>query len=118
MRVVGGKWGGVPLESPEGRGVTRPTTDRNREAMASMILSARGLNLGGASVLDTPLYRYPTLSFAAQVLTVVGLGIARAAIDEVLGMAAGRAIVRIRLRLRCIRGRAGPGHRGAAGGAP
>lgn len=52
MRVVSGKWGGVPLESPEGRGVTRPTTDRNREAMASMILSARGLNLGGASVLD------------------------------------------------------------------
>ena len=52
MRVVGGKWGGRPLESPEGRGVTRPTTDRNREAMASMILSARGLDLGGASVLD------------------------------------------------------------------
>ena len=52
MRVVGGKWGGMPLESPEGRGVTRPTTDRNREAMASMILSARGLDLGGASVLD------------------------------------------------------------------
>ena len=52
MRVVGGKWGGVPLESPEGRGVTRPTTDRNREAMASMILSARGLNLEGSSVLD------------------------------------------------------------------
>ena len=52
MRVVGGKWGGVPLESPEGRGVTRPTTDRNREAMASMILSARGLNIEGSSVLD------------------------------------------------------------------
>lgn len=52
MRVVGGKWGGKPLESPEGRGVTRPTTDRNREAMASMILSARGLDLEGASVLD------------------------------------------------------------------
>ena len=52
MRVVGGKWGGRPLESPEGRGVTRPTTDRNREAMASMILSARGLDLEGASVLD------------------------------------------------------------------
>lgn len=48
---------------------------------------------GGAASLDTPLYRYPTLSFAAQVLTVVGLGIARAAIDEVLGMAAGRASV-------------------------
>ena len=52
MRVVGGKWGGMPLESPEGRGVTRPTTDRNREAMASMILSARELNLEGSSVLD------------------------------------------------------------------
>ncbi|MFC5768900.1 acyl-CoA dehydrogenase family protein [Thauera sinica] len=48
---------------------------------------------GGASSLETPLYRYPTLSFAAQVLTVVGLGIARAAIDEVIGMAAGRASV-------------------------
>ncbi|WP_130811945.1 16S rRNA (guanine(966)-N(2))-methyltransferase RsmD [Olsenella sp. Marseille-P4559] len=52
MRVVGGKWGGRSLESPDGRGVTRPTTDRTREAMASMILSARGLDLGGASVLD------------------------------------------------------------------
>lgn len=48
---------------------------------------------GGAASLDTPLYRYPTLSFAAQVLTVVGLGIGRAAINEVLGMAAGRASV-------------------------
>ncbi len=48
---------------------------------------------GGPASLDTPLYRYPTLSFAAQVLTVVGLGIGRAAIVEVLGMAAGRASV-------------------------
>lgn len=48
---------------------------------------------GGASSLDTPLYRYPTLAFAAQVLTVVGLGIARSAIDEVLGMAAERTSV-------------------------
>ncbi|MFT3760194.1 acyl-CoA dehydrogenase family protein [Thauera sp.] len=48
---------------------------------------------GGASSLDTPLYRYPSLSLATQVLTVVGLGIARAAIDEVLNMAGGRASV-------------------------
>lgn len=48
---------------------------------------------GGASSLDTPLYRYPTLALAAQVLSVVALGIARAAIDEVLGMAAGRTSV-------------------------
>ncbi|MGI6229301.1 MAG: 16S rRNA (guanine(966)-N(2))-methyltransferase RsmD [Tractidigestivibacter sp.] len=52
MRVVGGKWRGKPLEAPDGRAVTRPTTDRNREAMASMILSAKGLDLAGCSVLD------------------------------------------------------------------
>lgn len=48
---------------------------------------------GSASTLDTPLYRYPALSLAAQVLAVVGLGIARAAIDEVVGSARGRASV-------------------------
>ncbi len=44
---------------------------------------------GGAPSLDSPLYRYPSLSFATQVLTVVNLGIARAAIDEVINMATG-----------------------------
>lgn len=52
MRIVGGKWRGRQIEAPEGRGVTRPTTDRTREAIASMILSARGLDLAGTSVLD------------------------------------------------------------------
>ncbi len=52
MRIVGGKWRGLAVEAPEGRGTTRPTTDRNRERMASMILSAAGLDLGGISVLD------------------------------------------------------------------
>ena len=52
MRIVGGKWRGRQIEAPEGRGVTRPTTDRMRESMASMILSARGLDLSGESVLD------------------------------------------------------------------
>lgn len=52
MRIVGGKWRGRQIEAPEGRGTTRPTTDRTREAIASMILSARGLDLAGASVLD------------------------------------------------------------------
>lgn len=51
MRVVGGKWRGHPLEAPEGRS-TRPSTDRTREALASMILSAEGLSLEGLSVLD------------------------------------------------------------------
>lgn len=52
MRIVGGKWRGRQIEAPEGRGVTRPTTDRTREQIASMILSARGLDLAGDSVLD------------------------------------------------------------------
>ena len=48
---------------------------------------------GGKPSLDTPLFCYPTLAFAAQVLSVVGLGIARAALDEVLAMAGGRTSV-------------------------
>lgn len=52
MRIVGGKWRGRAIEAPEGRGTTRPTTDRTRESIASMILSARGLDLTGVSVLD------------------------------------------------------------------
>ena len=52
MRIVGGKWRGRAIESPKGRDVTRPTTDRTREQVASMILSARGLDLSGDSVLD------------------------------------------------------------------
>ncbi len=52
MRIVGGKWKGRAIEAPKGRDVTRPTTDRGREQMASMILSARGLDIEGDSVLD------------------------------------------------------------------
>lgn len=52
MRIVGGKWRGRRVEAPEGRGTTRPTTDRAREQIASMVLSARGLDLTGDSVLD------------------------------------------------------------------
>lgn len=52
MRIVGGKWKGLAVEAPEGRGTTRPTTDRNRERIASMILSVAGLDLTGTRVLD------------------------------------------------------------------
>lgn len=48
---------------------------------------------GGKSNLDEPLFRYPSLSLATQVLSVVGLGIARAALDELSGMASGRISV-------------------------
>ena len=36
---------------------------------------------GGAPTVDEPLYRYPTLAYAAQVLAVVSAGVARAALD-------------------------------------
>lgn len=52
MRVVGGRWRGHPLDAPGGRDVTRPSTDRTREALASMVLSAEGLSLEGLHVLD------------------------------------------------------------------
>jgi indole-3-acetate monooxygenase len=48
---------------------------------------------GGASSLDTPLYRYPPMALAAQVLAVVALGVARAALDDITAMARGRASI-------------------------
>ncbi len=51
MRIVGGIWRGRALAAPEGRG-TRPTTDRTRESMASMVLSAFDLDLSDVRVLD------------------------------------------------------------------
>ncbi|WP_329140430.1 acyl-CoA dehydrogenase family protein [Streptomyces sp. NBC_00670] len=39
---------------------------------------------GGEPTVDEPLYRYPTVAYAAQVLAVVGLGVARAALDQVI----------------------------------
>ncbi len=45
---------------------------------------------GGVPTIDEPLYQYPSIAYAAQVLAVVNLGIARAALDEVSQMAGGR----------------------------
>lgn len=51
MRIVGGMWRGQAIDAPAGRD-TRPTTDRMRESIASMVLSAMGLSLDEVSVLD------------------------------------------------------------------
>ena len=48
---------------------------------------------GGRSSLDAPLYRYPTLALAAQVLAVVALGVARAALDDITAIAGGRTSI-------------------------
>lgn len=48
---------------------------------------------GSKPTLDSDFFRYPSLSFAAQVLSVTTLGIAREAVDIVLAMSAGRKSV-------------------------
>lgn len=50
MRIVGGDWRGRPIAAPEGRD-TRPTIDRVRESIASIVLARTGA-LDEASVLD------------------------------------------------------------------
>jgi alkylation response protein AidB-like acyl-CoA dehydrogenase len=45
---------------------------------------------GSGSSVDEPLYRYPAIAYAAQVLAVVNLGIARAALDHTIRVGAGR----------------------------
>lgn len=44
---------------------------------------------GGVPTIDEPLYRYPSLAYAAQVLAVVNVGIARAALDYAEEVAGG-----------------------------
>jgi 16S rRNA (guanine966-N2)-methyltransferase len=50
MRIIAGKWRGRPLEAPPGS-ATRPTADRVRETLFSMLLSRLG-SLDDLSVAD------------------------------------------------------------------
>ncbi|MDR2721456.1 MAG: RsmD family RNA methyltransferase, partial [Coriobacteriaceae bacterium] len=50
MRIVAGEYKGRVLKAPSGQ-TARPTTDRVREALMSVLISARG-TLDGAVVLD------------------------------------------------------------------
>ena len=51
MRVVSGKFGGTPLAVPKGQ-ATRPTSDRTREALFSILTSSPNCDLHGARILD------------------------------------------------------------------
>jgi alkylation response protein AidB-like acyl-CoA dehydrogenase len=42
---------------------------------------------GSAANLDEPIFRYPSLAFATQVLSVVGLGVARRVLDDIRAQA-------------------------------
>ncbi|MGY3346910.1 MULTISPECIES: flavin-dependent monooxygenase [unclassified Bradyrhizobium] len=48
---------------------------------------------GGPPTLDGPIYRYPSVAFAAQAHAIVGIGIARSALDEVTTMAGSRVSI-------------------------
>lgn len=48
---------------------------------------------GAASTLPEPFFKYPSLSFATQVLSVVGIGIAAAALNEFKQLAPGKASI-------------------------
>ncbi|WP_068081305.1 acyl-CoA dehydrogenase family protein [Novosphingobium rosa] len=48
---------------------------------------------GAPPTIDLPAYRYPSMALAAQVLAVVGLGVARAALDLMAQMAGKRASI-------------------------
>jgi 16S rRNA (guanine966-N2)-methyltransferase len=50
MRIIAGEWRGRPLATPEGRG-TRPTSDRAREGLFSMLVSRLG-SFEGLRVAD------------------------------------------------------------------
>ncbi len=50
MRIIAGAWRGRPLKAPEGES-TRPTSDRAREALFSMLTSRLG-SFEGLRVLD------------------------------------------------------------------
>lgn len=48
---------------------------------------------GGAPTIDEPLYRYPSLSYAAQVLSVTTLGAARGALDFITSSGSAQASI-------------------------
>lgn len=48
---------------------------------------------GGAPAVDEPLFRYPAIGYAAQALSVVSAGVARAALDFAEETGAGRASI-------------------------
>lgn len=50
MRIIAGQWRGRPLKAPDGL-ATRPTADRARETLFSMLLSRLG-SFEGLTVLD------------------------------------------------------------------
>ncbi|MCQ4159884.1 flavin-dependent monooxygenase [Roseomonas sp. GC11] len=104
ISVPGEEKGGLPRVAvmPADRVTIRPNWDviglqgtGSHDVVIEDVLVPEAWTLirGGAASVDSPVYRYPTMALAAQVLAVVGLGVARAALDEVTELAGGRVSI-------------------------
>src|ERR1700733_12876317 len=91
VRVVAGRFGGRSLVAPRGR-ATRPTSDRVREALFSILAGADSLE--GARVLD--------LFAGSGALAIEALS--RGALDAVLVDSSAAAIAAIRRNLSAVGG--------------
>jgi 16S rRNA (guanine966-N2)-methyltransferase len=84
VRVIAGRYGGRTLEAPRGR-ATRPTSDRVREALFSILGDVAGV--GGARVLDlyagSGALAIEALSRGAAEATLVDTS--RAAVETIAG---------------------------------
>jgi 16S rRNA (guanine966-N2)-methyltransferase len=84
VRVIAGRYGGRTLEAPRGR-ATRPTSDRVREALFSILGDVAGA--GGAAVLDlyagSGALAIEALSRGAAEATLVDTS--RAAVETIAG---------------------------------
>ncbi|RZQ61413.1 acyl-CoA dehydrogenase family protein [Amycolatopsis suaedae] len=89
----------VALLRPEQVEIVRDWDVVGMRGTGSFDLVVRGVEVprewtfvrGGAPTVDEPLYRYPTIAYAAQVLAVVGAGVARAALNHAEETGAGYA---------------------------
>lgn len=104
IKVEGGNSGGLPLIAV--MPASKVTIERNWDVIGLKGTGSHDMVVekvvvpkewtfvrGGPSSLDTPLYRYPSMALAAQVLAVVGLGVARASLDFLIGIAGGRTSI-------------------------
>lgn len=89
----------VALLRPEDVEIVQDWDVVGMRATGSFDLVVRGVEVprewtfirGGAPTIDEPLYRYPTIAYAAQVLAAVGAGVARAALNHAEEVGAGYA---------------------------
>ena len=112
MRIVGGRWRGRPLATPEGRDI-RPTTDRARETLFNVLAHDPDTEIEGARVLDlfagTGALGFEALSRGAASCLFVETGVeGRALIRRTIDALGCGGIARLHKRDATRLGEAGP----------